>query len=457
MKPSLRSIVEALGNPGGLHFRGWCFFFLSVLLLRLGLVREELFAALWGGAFLAVTVYVWLSVQITAVMLTPGCSAPVSSRARSGCDRRVRVALALSEAGMVPGASRDGEVHITLPRLLPPAVRTEYLLRLTWHGVTMQDVVRLRAGEQRVQVRLYAPCRGQFEGPEGYLVISDLLGLAARKVTVPGEREIRVYPELRELKQAHRSLDYGGEHSARKLERRRSDELVESRPYVPGDDPRRLNWKLYAHLGELLVRLGEHAPPPSAALGMVLDTARGPDWEQRSGHRYLDRLIAVYCAAALRLLEAGRALTLWWPGLPAAVTLTAQQPERLLWHAAALWWDERPADSAPELLAGFNAQRALVFAPVGSPRAGALIRELQARGTALELLICEYPRDDTGEPDKVRSLASRLLLREGARLEEHAARMPRQPVQPAEFSRRLHSDILRYSRDEWSLDRVASV
>jgi len=41
---------------------------------------------------------------------------------------------------------------------------------------------------------------------------------------------------------------------------------------VPGDDPRRINWKLYGHGGELIVRQGEREPPPSSAVTILIDT-----------------------------------------------------------------------------------------------------------------------------------------------------------------------------------------
>jgi len=52
----------------------------------------------------------------------------------------------------------------------------------------------------------------------------------------------------------------------------RTDYLIDHRPYVPGDDPRRINWKLYGHGGELIVRQGEREPPPSSGLTILIDT-----------------------------------------------------------------------------------------------------------------------------------------------------------------------------------------
>jgi uncharacterized protein (DUF58 family) len=56
----------------------------------------------------------------------------------------------------------------------------------------------------------------------------------------------------------------------------RSDELIEARPYHPGDDTRRINWNAYAHSEILFVRIGEETPPPTIN-GEILVDARGVD------------------------------------------------------------------------------------------------------------------------------------------------------------------------------------
>jgi hypothetical protein len=54
----------------------------------------------------------------------------------------------------------------------------------------------------------------------------------------------------------------------------RNDDLIDHRPYIPGDDPRRINWKLYSHgpSHSLFVREGERVPPPHSRLLILVDT-----------------------------------------------------------------------------------------------------------------------------------------------------------------------------------------
>ncbi len=53
---------------------------------------------------------------------------------------------------------------------------------------------------------------------------------------------------------------------------RRSDDLFETRAYSPGDDPRKINWRVYAHTGELSIRQGDLLPPPATEFYLVLNT-----------------------------------------------------------------------------------------------------------------------------------------------------------------------------------------
>jgi len=79
------------------------------------------------------------------------------------------------------------------------------------------------------------------------------------------------------------------------ISRSRSEELIEARPYHPGDDTRRINWKAYAHSETLFVRIGEELPPPSAAANILIDT-RGLDT-----CAHLDQLISAALGVAEEL------------------------------------------------------------------------------------------------------------------------------------------------------------
>ena len=86
----------------------------------------------------------------------------------------------------------------------------------------------------------------------------------------------------------------------------RTDDFVDHRPYVPGDDPRRINWKLYSHGGGLFVREGEFEPPPHSNITILIDTEYDPSLyslpEARIG---IDSLCENALAAALACKDTG--------------------------------------------------------------------------------------------------------------------------------------------------------
>jgi hypothetical protein len=81
----------------------------------------------------------------------------------------------------------------------------------------------------------------------------------------------------------------------------RTDNLIEHRPYAPGDDPRRINWKLYGHGGGLFIREGEREPPPHSNLIILIDTQYDALYTDKSARHAVDLL----CENALAIAADG--------------------------------------------------------------------------------------------------------------------------------------------------------
>ncbi|MCL2609679.1 MAG: DUF58 domain-containing protein [Treponema sp.] len=91
---------------------------------------------------------------------------------------------------------------------------------------------------------------------------------------------------------------------------RRSDILSDHRPYVPGDDPRRINWKLYGHGGSLFLREGEPEPPPHSSLTIVVDGQYDPGlYDRNEAPAWVDLLCENALSAALYHAAAGIAVS----------------------------------------------------------------------------------------------------------------------------------------------------
>jgi len=128
---------------------------------------------------------------------------------------------------------------------------------------------------------------------------------------------------------------------------RKSNELINHRPYVPGDDPRRINWKLYSHVasGELFVREGESEPPPCSRLLILIDTeADSSLYSLEEGRRVVDLLCESALASAIGFSSRGMDVLIGYSGggifgggEESAPLDSSQLAAALAWPAAINW------------------------------------------------------------------------------------------------------------------------
>ena len=159
------------------------------------------------------------------------------------------------------------------------------------------------------------PGRGDYLGSVPTLRVSDFSALfrfeleirdarGAEELLVPAEPEGCALPSL----PPGRSGQFAGKSTFR-----RSDELYETRQYLPGDDPRKINWKVYAHTGSLAVREGELLPPPSAEYVVIVNPCRDRALRgeaRKAAERRFERLVSRAAFVALRLSESRRIVTI---------------------------------------------------------------------------------------------------------------------------------------------------
>jgi uncharacterized protein (DUF58 family) len=127
----------------------------------------------------------------------------------------------------------------------------------------------------------------------------------------------------------------------------RTDNLIDHRPYVPGDDPRRINWKLYGHGGGLFVREGEREPPPHSNIVIMVDCEYDPSlYDKRNARRETDVLCENALAAARACTESGMDVLIGYTGdvsgginaaglrADTSYLLSAKQASAFAWPAA---------------------------------------------------------------------------------------------------------------------------
>jgi len=131
------------------------------------------------------------------------------------------------------------------------------------------------------QEMIKAEKRGAYFSTYDELAIFDILGFFRFAFRIPTEEDAREKGRegVRLLVGPRASLEpvpimaKGGDSDRRDAPViERTDDLIDHRPYVPGDDPRRINWKLYSHGEELFIRQGEREPPPHSNITILIDT-----------------------------------------------------------------------------------------------------------------------------------------------------------------------------------------
>lgn len=281
------------------------------LLLAAGLLRGELLSAACGGlltlytgfaaAAVAFTAFYWRheepSVTVSAVStddvtLTDG-SAAGSGNPDAGCltvtpSAAVFPRCAVGAAAfymIVFSVSPDGTGKIT-----EPAVRLSILLhkrRTVYHAGSIP--------------------RGKYFYRQRCLVLKDVCGFFAVRLLqpLPVSRTYIVLPALQPA--AHSAPpELYAQSVTDAPQTERTTELYESRPYVPGDDPRKIHWKLYAHTGGLAVKLGAFEPPPVKHLTLYIEEPRVMrKKDQAFAAAVFDAFMGRIAAYILQLLHAG--------------------------------------------------------------------------------------------------------------------------------------------------------
>lgn len=145
-------------------------------------------------------------------------------------------------------------------------------------GVTLHAAERLRSMSPRsrrsIELHLSATSRGFHHLGPLEAVRQDPFGIAVRRTLVHASAQVAVVPRITPLAP---SLVLAGQQAGAAPVARRAagmgSDLVEIRPYLPGDDLRSVHWPSTAHRGELMIRRVEE--PRSTRVAIFVDTRSG--------------------------------------------------------------------------------------------------------------------------------------------------------------------------------------
>jgi uncharacterized protein (DUF58 family) len=294
--------------------------------------------------------------------------------------RRTRGAIDREISPTVIDAGDAATERFHLARVpVPPGFRMHLEERLPERlgGDTRFAVDRTVSGsEVTVSAPLPRTPRGLYRLGPAEVWYEDILGLTRVFVAARAVASLRVLPRLRPVVFDRQPKSYTkAEGSLSVLSRIASEEHYRTRPYVAGDDLRRVHWKQSINTGQLVIRVPEAVPYAPSRVRLVLDTFLPPHLRVaadaggrrvKSGERavarapeamdeVLDLLVEGWIALAHALQKRGEMVTLVLavrpePGANAVVrSVDCKRGDERKWRAIgsdAAWAERRPAGSA---------------------------------------------------------------------------------------------------------------
>ncbi|HPO49648.1 MAG TPA: DUF58 domain-containing protein [Spirochaetota bacterium] len=126
---------------------------------------------------------------------------------------------------------------------------------------TFKAVV-LNQDKKKFYIRTNFERHGVFELNNFSIVVKDFLGLSEYVVGCTDfNYSINISPYFTEEIPIPALAEEGGDRIIQSVKKINSTDFFDNRKYYPGDDVRRMNWKVFAHINELCIRQEEKIPP----------------------------------------------------------------------------------------------------------------------------------------------------------------------------------------------------
>jgi hypothetical protein len=435
-KDHMSNVKETIKKIIPFTSRGIFFFLLSSTIFIIGIVRADLAALFWGCGFCLLTMYSLIGNYIFKSFAGNYIRTHIHSET-----------FTLSSTGIFPKTETWAEVKAVIPSFFLPGFTVKATIILRWYTRTPIELSLILAPGLNKEIIRFTPAhRGTYKSSFYDFHFQDLLGFTSSCFSLPVEEYIKVYPAI--IKREELMMKISGEESTdTQKTKRTSDELLEVKKYYPGDDVRRLNWKVFAHTGELFVRKGEETPPPDSHLLFILDPTQSPLLDYLPAPDYLDELIEVISSIMIMYCENGNPINLSIPGRKHVETFSPKQGKDILSLLADIWWmdEERSITLPPK-----KHMHALVFSSPGSLSLPHILRTLKARSWNISLYFKDYTfihREKTGI-----SLKQYLFI-----YEDTIQRYSANRSDSIAFKQALFAEIDRYKKPPWRLKYVREI
>ncbi len=269
---------------------------MGALLLISGLLRGELLSAVCGGLLTLYAGFAAAAVAVTAL-----------------CWKSEEPDLASDDGGFTVTPARSKTAQSESAKTFPhcvPGTATFYTIEFSLSPEpTAETAARLCIPLQGIQTKYHPEnlTRGRYFYKRLYLNIRDFAGFFAAAYPQPpclSVPYIVVQPVIPSQKTVFPDLRSRTVNDLPSQER--TSELYESRPYFPGDDPRKIHWKLYAHTNTLSIKLGAFEPPPVKRLTIYIEEPVCTKKKERAlTASVFDAFIGRLSGVIIELLNAG--------------------------------------------------------------------------------------------------------------------------------------------------------
>ncbi len=317
--------------------RGLFFILVCLIILAVGIINSDLAALFWSAGILTVLILAFISIHITYYLLNR---------------KRVCLNLKVPVNSIFPGDEITIRLETELPEIFIPGIIILFNISFNWQNrkpVIFSQI--LNPGKNCHSLFSKAIKRGYFETERFKLIVRDYFGFFKSFIFFNIDEKIPVLPNqinADEILNSFRGID-----SLEYLKKREiTDEFYEIRKYYPGDDPKKLNWKMFAHSNELFIRKEEETPPPKSNILFIIDLYKTQIIDRKYADEYLDSLIELANSIILLFLKDNLSAMVYIPGYGDIHTINSTN--ELLILLSKVYWNNYKDINLPVLNNNFN-------------------------------------------------------------------------------------------------------
>ncbi len=346
--------------------RGVFFVFISLIILLIGIVNSDLAALFWSSSILTILTLTFIANHIAVFVIK---------------SKLQYFNLKVPVAPLFPEEDITIQLETELPKIFIPGIIVIFSISFNWEKrkpLIFSQI--LRTGKNTSSLTSRVGKRGYYSSGGFNLFISDYFGFFKSAINLLIDEKISVFPK--QINVYEKLNSFKGIDSIEYLKKLEiTDEFYEVRKYYPGDDPKKLNWKVFAHTNELFIRKEEETPPPKSNILFIIDLYKTKLIDEEYADEYLDRLIELANSIILLFLKDNLSAMVYIPGYGNIHTINS--PNELLILLSKVYWQNKITQYyLPSVNDKFNT---ILFSTTGSHMLNNLLKDINKKKWSINL------------------------------------------------------------------------